>query len=57
MLSAYEDLLDGKLPKRSGLQRDDLTPNQREIQKKINEELRKIPKSEAQIQSAWKSAS
>jgi hypothetical protein len=56
MLSAYEDLLDGKLPKRSGLQRDDLTPNQREIQKKINEELRKIPKSEAQIQSAWKSA-
>jgi len=56
MLSAYEDLLDGKLPKRSGLQRDDLTANQREIQKKINEELRKIPKSEAQIQSAWKSA-
>ena len=49
MLSAYEDcIVTGKLPKRSGLQRDDLTANQREIQKKINEELRKIPKSEAQ---------
>ena len=56
MLSAYEDLLNGNLPKRSGLQRDKLTPSQREMQKKINDELRKIPKSAEQLKNAWKSA-
>ena len=44
LLSSYEDVMSGKLPERSGLQRDTTTPKQRELQKLINEELKKIDK-------------
>jgi hypothetical protein len=56
LLSAYEDLQNGIMPKRSGLTRDEMTLEQRDLRKQINELLKQMPQSEEEQSKIWKSA-
>lgn len=56
LLSALEDAEMGQMPKRSGLVQDAPTPLQRRLRKKINEFLKKIPKTQEQIDKLWKTS-
>lgn len=55
-LSALADVRKKKKPLRSGRERDKLTQQEREIQREINELLKDIPQSDAELESEWKSA-
>jgi N12 class adenine-specific DNA methylase len=56
LLSGIEDLEQGQLPKRSGLQRDETTTEERRLRQIINEKLKEIQKSDEVLESEWKSA-
>ena len=56
LLSAYEDLQNGIMPIRSGLTRDEMTLEQRDLRKQINELLKQMPQSEEEQSKIWKSA-
>lgn len=51
-----DDAKSGQGVKRSGIQRDAPTDYQRELQRKINEEMKKYPADAADIDRKWKSA-
>lgn len=51
-----EDAEQGKGVKRSGLMRDEPTDRERELKRKINEELKKHPEDQADVERKWKSA-
>jgi hypothetical protein len=56
LLSAKDDLLNGKLPERSGLQRDKPNPQERLLMQEIQQLLKNIPKSQEEIDALWTSA-
>lgn len=51
-----EDAKSGKGVKRSGLQREKPSDYQRELMRKINEELKKYPQDRASVEKKWASA-
>jgi hypothetical protein len=51
-----DDAKEGKGVKRTGLQRDKPTDYQRELQRKINEELKKYPQDQQSVEKKWASA-
>lgn len=51
-----DDVLAGKGVKRTGLQRDKPTDYQRELERKIREELKNYPPDEESVQKKWASA-
>ena len=56
LISALEDAYSGKRPKRSGLQRDELTQQEREMKRELNDLLRDLPMDDADISKRWKTA-
>jgi len=53
LLSALEDVLSGKPPKKSGLQRKPPTDSQREMTRKIKDAMKDLPVEEADIEKRW----
>ncbi len=56
LLSALEDVQKKIRPLRSGLQRDQLTNEERRLQREVKEGLKGIPVDEAEQEKAWKTA-
>jgi len=56
LISGKEDLLDGKLPKRSGLQREKPSPEERILRKEIEQLLKNHPKTQEEISKLWATA-
>lgn len=56
LLSGIEDALSGKRPLRSGLQKRELTLEERNQKRKLRELLRDLPMDDADLSKAWKTA-
>ena len=56
LISAMEDVLNGKRPLKSGLQRDKPTQVEREMMRELKDKMRDLPLDEADLETAWKNA-
>lgn len=56
LISAMEDVLEGKRPLKSGLQRDKPTQVEREMMRELKDKMRDLPLDEADLETAWKNA-
>lgn len=56
LLSGIEDALSGKRPLRSGLQKRELTLEERNQKRKLRELLRDLPMDDGDLSKAWKTA-
>lgn len=56
LISALEDVISGKRPKKSGFLRAKPTQTERELRSKVNYLLKEFPINEADLEKAWKTA-
>lgn len=56
LISGLEDAYSGKRPKRSGLQRDELTQQEREMKRELRDLLRDLPMDDTDTAKKWKTA-
>ena len=56
LLSAKDDLLSGKLPKKSGFQREKPGPTERLLMQEIQQLLKNAPKSQEELDALWATA-
>ncbi|MHB8762588.1 MAG: coiled-coil domain-containing protein, partial [Coriobacteriia bacterium] len=56
LISALEDVISGKRPKKSGFLRAKPTQTKRELRSKVNYLLKEFPINEADLEKAWKTA-
>lgn len=56
LMSALEDVVGGRKPKRSGFQRPKPTQTERELMRQVNDAMRDLPMDETEINEAWKTA-
>ena len=56
LISGLEDAYNGKRPKRSGLQRDELTQQEREMKRELRDLLRDLPMDDTDTNKKWKTA-
>ena len=56
LLSAKDDLLSGKLPKKSGFQREKPGPTERLLMQEIQQLLKNVPKSQEELDALWATA-
>jgi hypothetical protein len=56
LISGLEDAKSGKRPLRSGLQRDELTQDERKMKRELRDLLRDLPLDDDSIERTWKTA-